>query len=124
MSRSLRELFEQAQQRLSAGEFCAQDLQLLQEAALQPPRQRLLYIYALQPTVRALVVATTLHEVGGSLSQIDPQAPELPYQCVMDAIADGWRVIHFPDHRGPYREGRMDMLGYEFVLEKLEAHVA
>ena len=124
MSRSLLELFERAQQRLSAGEFNAQDLQLLQEAALQQPRQRLLYIYALQPTVRALVVATTLHEVGGSLCQIDPQAAELPYQCVMDAIADGWRVIHFPDHRGPYREGRMDMLGYEFVLEKLEAYVA
>ncbi|MBT9584484.1 hypothetical protein IV102_14165 [bacterium] len=124
MSRSLRELFERAQQRLSAGEFDAQDLQLLQEATLQQRRQRLLYIYALQPTVRALVVATTLHEVSGSLCQIDPQAPELPYQCVMDAIADGWRVIHFPDHRGPYREGRMDMLGYEFVLEKLEADVA
>ena len=81
-------------------------------------RQHLLYIYALQPTVRAPIVATTLHEPGVAC-QIDPLQPELPYQSVLEAMADGWRVIHFPDHRGPFQEGRMDMLGYEFILEKL-----
>ena len=40
--------------------------------------------------------------------------------AVMDADNEGWRVVHFPDHRGPYQEGRIDMLGYEFVLEKFE----
>jgi hypothetical protein len=120
----LAEMFDRAQQRLAAGEFDDEDLQQLRQAALQPTlRQRLLYLYALQPTVRAMLVATTVQDAhAGTLCQIDPMAPELPYRCVMDAIAEGWRVIHFPDHRAPYQEGRIDMLGYEFILEKLEAY--
>lgn len=125
MSR-LHEMFEQARARLAAGQLGLEELDQLQQAALQPRRtQKLLYLYALQPTVRAMLVATTLQDPKASeLCQIDPMAPELPYNCVMDALADGWRVIHFPDHRGPYEEGRMDMLGYEFVLEKFELDVA
>ena len=119
----LGEMFDQAQARLTEGSLSLEDLQRLREAALRPRRQRLLYLYAMQPTVRAALVATTLQEPGaGELCQIDPLAPELPYQTVMDAIVDGWRVIHFPDHRAPFQEGRLDMLGYEFILEKLEVH--
>lgn len=116
---SLPEMFADARARLAEGTLTASDLDRLQAQALRPARQRLLYLYALQPTVRAVVVATTLHEPDGPLCQIDPLQPELPYQCVMDAILDGWRVIHFPDHRAPFVEGRLDVLGYEFVLEKL-----
>lgn len=124
MSR-LQEMFDQARDRLAAGQFGPEDLQKLEHAALQPKLyQKLLYLYALQPTVRAMLVATTLQDPMTKVPcQIDPMAPEAPYNCVMDALADGWRVIHFPDHRGPYEEGRMDMLGYEFVLEKLEPDV-
>jgi len=116
---TLPEMFADARTRLAEGTLTESDLDRLLARALSPARQRLLYLYALQPTVRSALVATTLHEPG-SIPQIDPLQPELPYQCVMDAIEDGWRVIHFPDHRGPFQEGRMDLLGYEFVLEKLE----
>lgn len=122
----LHEMFQQARARLVAGQFGPEDLQQLQSAVLgSRPYQKLLYLYALQPTVRAMLVATTLQDPKAEAPcQIDPMAPELPYQCVMDAMADGWRVIQFPDHRGPYQEGRLDMLGYEFVLEKLEFDVS
>lgn len=116
---SLPELFAEARARLAEGKLTQDDLDRLLARASSPGRQRLLFLYALQPTVRSVLVATTLHEVG-SVPQIDPLQPELPYQCVMDAIEDGWRVVHFPDHRGPFQEGRMDLLGYEYVLEKLE----
>lgn len=114
---TLAEAFSQARSKLETGQLAVEDLDLLYGLA-RGPCQRLLYLYALQPTVRASLVASTLQD---TVCQIDPLAQEIAYQCVMDAIADGWRVIHFPDHRAPFQEGRMDMLGYEFILEKYGA---
>jgi len=123
MSR-LQEMFDRARQSLEAGQFGLEDLEQLRAAATTPDfRQRLLYLYAMQPSVRANLVATTLHDPHDpALCQIDPLAPDLPYQNVMDAILDGWRVIHFPHHRAAYQEGKVDMLGYEFILEQLVPH--
>lgn len=124
---SLREAFARARSQLVAGQLSPADLDDLWETVVAqelPRRQSLLYLYAMQPTVRAQLVATTVQDpTAGALCQIDPLAPELPYQTVIDAMADGWRVISFPDHRSAYQEGRIDMLGYEFVLEKWLAHV-
>lgn len=118
---SLKEAFSKARQKLETGQLAAADLEELYQLARGGP-QRLLYLYALQPTVRASLVASTLQDSqANAVCQIDPLAAEIAYQCVMDAMADGWRVIHFPDHRGPYQDGRMDMLGYEFILEKYGA---
>ena len=114
---TLEEAFSQARRKLAAGELAVEDLDRLL-GLTRSPRQRLLYLYALQPTVRASLVASTQQD---TVCQIDPLAQETAYQSVMDAIADGWRVIHFPDHRAPFQEGRMDMLGYEFILEKYGA---
>lgn len=116
---TLEQAFGQARQKLEAGQLGPQDLDELYRLA-RGGRQRLLYLYALQPTVRAGLVASTLQDATHA-SQIDPMAEELPYRSVMDAVADGWRVIHFPDHRAPFQEGRVDILGYEFVLEKYGA---
>lgn len=118
---TLEEAFSQARSKLQTSQLAVEDLDQLYQLA-RGSRQRLLYLYALQPTVRASLVASTLQDSQAStLCQIDPLAQDIAYQCVMDAVADGWRVIHFPDHRAAYQEGRMDMLGYEFILEKYGA---
>jgi len=118
---SLDSAFRLAREKLQRGDFAAADLEELW-AQVRPQPQRLLYLYALQPTVRASLVAATLQEQKAATHcQIDPLAEDLPYRSVLEAMADGWRVIHFPDHRAPYQEGRLDMLGYEFVLEKYGA---
>ena len=54
----------------------------------------------------------------GSVTQIDPLAAEIPYESVFAAILDGWRVIHFPDQRSPFDDREIDIVGYEFILEK------
>jgi hypothetical protein len=85
-------------------------------------RQRLLYLHAAHPSIRSPLVGSALHEpVPGSVTEIDPLAEPLPYRCVHDALLDGWRVVHFPDQRAPYDDREIDLLGYEFILEKLEA---
>jgi ectoine hydroxylase-related dioxygenase (phytanoyl-CoA dioxygenase family) len=86
-------------------------------------RQRLLYLHAATPSIRSQVVGMALHEpVPGSRTEIDPAPREWPYATVHDAVLDGWQVIHFPQQLAPFDDREIDVLGYEFVLQKLEAY--
>src|SRR5437763_482836 len=85
-------------------------------------RQRLLYLHASMPGLYAPVVAAALHEpIPGRHTQIDPAAPDPPYKTVFEALCEGWRIVHFPDQRAPFDDREIDILGYEFILEKWEA---
>ena len=123
---ALVKMFDQAKSELAAGELTASRLDELLHTALAGSarvRQRLLYIHAAQPSVRSPLIGSALHEpVPGSLTQIDPLAEELPYGSVFDAILDGWRVVQFPDQRAPFEDREIDIIGYEFILEKLETY--
>jgi len=86
-------------------------------------RQRLLYLHAQKPSIRAEVVGVALHEpIADSVTEIDPEAVDIPYKTVHAAIVDGWRVVHFPDQRGRFEDREIDVIGYEFILEKIEAY--
>jgi hypothetical protein len=86
-------------------------------------RQRLLYLHASTPSIRSRVIGMALHEpVPGSITEITPEEPEWPYTTVHDAVLDGWQVIHFPQQLAPFDDREIDILGYEFVLQKLEAY--
>ena len=88
------------------------------------PRQRLLYLHAAAPSIHAGLVGGVLHEpVKGHLPQIDPLAPEIPFACVHDALLDGWRVVHFPQQLAPYSDREIDLIGFEFILEKMEVGI-
>ena len=78
-------------------------------------RQRLLYLHAREPSVRSEVIGWAEHpgeELGGELG-------ERPYPTVLAAIEDGWRAIHFPQQLAPFDDRNLDLLGYEFILEKM-----
>ena len=86
-------------------------------------RQRLLYLHAVTPSIYASLVAAAVHEpVAGSVTQIDPEAADLPWRNVHDAIVAGWRVVHFPQQRAPFDDREIDLIGHEFILEKLEVY--
>jgi len=127
-SAALNALFDHAASQLDAGAFDQSALVALRQASLaavgRPMRQRLLYLHATEPIIGAGLIASTIHEPRpGGCGQLDPEAPDLPYQCVHDAVADGWQVIQFPlqqlmDQRPG--AGRVTALGYEFILQKME----
>ena len=103
--------------------FSQADLDRLLALPRNQARQRLLYLHAGSPSIYAGVVAAAAHEpVAGSVTEIDPMVEELPYECVHVAIIDGWRVIHFPNQQAPFEDREIDVLGYEFILEKLEVY--
>jgi hypothetical protein len=86
-------------------------------------RQRILYLHARSPNIRSDVVGAALHEpIAGSVTEIDPDPPELPYESVHAAVVDGWRVVQFPDQRTRFEDREIDVIGYEFILEKIEGY--
>ena len=115
---------EQAKARLSDGTLWPQDLEKLREVLRGGKfRQRLLYLHASTPHIGSQLVAACVHEPrkeDGAVATLDPMKEELPYKSVHDAICDGWQVIHFPLQKAPFDDREIDILGYEFVLQKLE----
>ena len=84
-------------------------------------RQRLLYLHAATPSIRSEIIAMAIHEpIKNSATQIENSSIEWLYNSVHDAIIDGWIIIHFPQQRAPFEDREVDVMGYEFILEKLE----
>jgi hypothetical protein len=57
-----------------------------------------------------------------SLRAQEPTLPaqEPPYASVLAAVADGWRIVQFPDAKlYAYQGVDNDYLGFEFILEKM-----
>ncbi len=112
----------EARAKLAAGQLRPADLDDLLAAA-KPARQRLLYLHAQHPTIHAEVVSWALHEPDDSGStQISAQGTaHWPYDDVHAAIRDGWQVIHFPLQAAPWSDREIDVVGYEFILQKMES---
>ena len=84
-------------------------------------KQRLLYLSAESTDPRSQAISQALHEpVVGSIVEIDPTSTGIDYESVHAAVIDGWRIVHFPDQRGTLADTGVDVLGYQFILEKME----
>ncbi|MCB0109852.1 MAG: hypothetical protein KDE53_28210 [Caldilineaceae bacterium] len=85
-------------------------------------RQRLLYLHARTPSVFSPVLGCTpIEPVRGYRAEISAEAFEIPYDTVHDAIVDGWQVVQFPHLQAPFDDRDLDVVGYEFILQKIEA---
>ena len=117
---------DEARAKLENGEIQKGDLDQLHQiisANRSGTRQRLLYLHAATPGIRSQVIGMALHEpVQGSVTEIVTEEQDWPYNTVHDAILDGWQVIHFPDQRTEFDDREIDILGYEFILQKLEVY--
>tara|TARA_Y100000814_G_scaffold266542_1_gene220450 strand:+ start:675 stop:941 length:267 start_codon:yes stop_codon:yes gene_type:complete len=81
-------------------------------------KQRLLYLSCESTHPQSPTVSAAFYEpIEGSVTEIDPTMKELAYNSVHEAVIDGWRIVHFPDQRG---SEDMDIIGYQFILEKME----
>ena len=122
----LEEWLADARWKLAAGSLTDADLDrlaALHHSAESRLRQRLLYLHADTPSIYSRLVAAAVHEpVADAVTEIDPLADELPYDTVHAAVVDGWRIIHFPQQRAPFEDREIDLLGYEFVLDKMERY--
>ncbi len=117
MRHDVAEWIRAARYKAGAGEFDASDLDGLQELLAQP-RQSILYLYSKSTNMRSGVASWAFYDA------TEPHEPKLPsddapYESVLAAVRDGWRVVQFPvPTLYEYSELDNRYLGYEFILEK------
>ncbi|HYF52499.1 MAG TPA: hypothetical protein VEJ63_24035 [Planctomycetota bacterium] len=83
-------------------------------------RQVLMYIYAMTPSIYGEVISLSMRAAGKYAPEEVQAEPLFPYGNVAAAMAEGWQVVHFPDQRAAFDDREIDVLGYEFILQKLE----
>ena len=63
---------------------------------------------------------TQIEPVAGHSVEISADQLQFSYETVHEALVDGWQIVQFPHHQAPYDDGDLDMVGYEFILQKIE----
>ena len=106
-------------QELRRNELSEESLRRIGELAAQlgEGRQDLLYLQAAQTLVTSQVIGMSMF-VDGEFADGPDDADDWPYQTVAEALADGWRIIKFPEMAILLDEKRTYGLGCEFILEK------
>jgi hypothetical protein len=85
------------------------------------PRQRLLYLHARTPSVFSEILGLTLIEpVADFRVELSAEEPQWPYKTVHDALVEGWQIVQFPHLQAPFDDRDLDVIGYEFILQKME----
>lgn len=112
----------QAMAELRAGTLQESTLAAIRDdvAAASPARQDLLYLQAAGTDLNAEVIGMRI-VVDGEVSDGPDNPDDWPYQTVLDAIRDGWRIIDFPNLALLLDESRTYAYGAEFVLEKIRS---
>jgi hypothetical protein len=79
--------------------------------------QRLLYLQTSTTSTSAEVIGMSMVE-NGQVHEGPDDVDEWPYNSVIEAMSDGWRVIKFPELALLLQEDKTIGLGCEFILEK------
>ena len=90
------------------------------EVAAGQETQDLLYLQASGTDVNSEVIGMRL-VLDGEVSDGPDDPDDWPYQTVVEAIRDGWRIIDFPNLALLLDESRTYAYGAEFVLEKIRS---
>jgi len=90
------------------------------ELAAGGTRQDLLYLQAAGTDLNAEVIGMRMF-LDGEMSDGPDDPDDWPYQTVLEAIRDGWRIIDFPNLALLLDESRTYAYGAEFVLEKIRS---
>lgn len=103
---------------LSRGQLTEEGLLRIGEAldSAGPERQDILYLQAGTSSPKSPVLAMRIIKDGEISDGPDPD--DWPYQTVLEAVRDGWRIVKFPDVDQVVDEKRTYGLGYEFILER------
>ena len=102
------------QQRLSETDLA--HLGALLETA-RPRRQSLLYLQLRNTNPGSQVLGMSMF-VAGKMVEPPADPADWPYQSVLAAIEEGWRVVSFPNLALLMHEAIPQTLGCEFILEK------
>jgi hypothetical protein len=85
------------------------------------PHQQLLFLAVANPNPTSPVVAWSHFDGSGQTHAMAGDSDSPPYETVLDAMRDGWRVLQAPQlmPAGPGQEHETAFLKFEYVLERL-----
>ena len=89
------------------------------EALIENRRpSRIMYLTARSINMRSGIVGWAVF-VPGEGPELKLPGDEPPYESVLDAVADGWRVVQYPINKlYEYKDLENDYVGFDFILEK------
>jgi hypothetical protein len=117
MKSAIEEWIAASREKLKAGPLGSDDLDRV-EALVAESRQLILYLTAQSSNMRSGIIGWVLYD---PTKKHEPTLPsdKPPYDSVLDAVADGWRVAQFPISKlYEYKDIENDYVGFDFVLEK------
>ena len=130
MTPAVKQWLDESRAKLRVGDLSESDLQRL-ETLLSSPRQMILYLYSKSTNMSSAIASWALYDprepeqtdqlVASDTFPVAPKLPsqDAPYVSVMDAVADGWRVVQFPrEELHPFADTDNSYLGFGFILEK------
>ena len=84
-------------------------------------RQQLLVLHLHTPDLNSSVVAWAMYDGTGETRHTTGDSETPPYNSVLEAMKDGWRVIQFPQQFPAYpgMEYYTSYLRFEYVLERI-----
>ncbi len=101
-----------------AGELTENDLQQALDLTTHQTSPQLLYLQADNTAITSSVCGMSLFDADGQHDGLD-QNGDWPYDTVLAAVLDGWRIVKFPE-MALMMAGEEEAygLGCEFILEK------
>ena len=115
--RHIRECLEQLDRGTLTRQRLLEAFEAVGTGAEAGKRQDLLYLQSAQTGLHCRLLGMRMLVDGEYAEEPDSDA-EWPYENVIDAINDGWRIISFPNMALSLQENRTYGLGFEFILEK------
>ena len=79
--------------------------------------QRLLYLQTNTTDLESPVLGMSIVD-NGEVHEGPDDSDDWPYQTVLEAMTDGWRIIKFPELALAYLDPDYGGMKWEFVLEK------
>jgi len=117
MKEAVEQWIKAQKEKLHTEPITSEDLDGL-ETCLQELRQQILYLYSKSTHMRSAIASWALYDPTQAQEPMLP-SQDVPYDSVLEAMADGWRVVQFPISKlYTYKGVDNDYLGFEFVLEK------
>ncbi len=108
---------EASRKKLLNATLTGDDLDRLEALLVERP-PTILYLTARSTNPRSGIVGWAVYD---PLVKREPTPPsnDPPYACVLDAVADGWRIVQYPIARlYEYKDLENDYVGFDFILEK------
>ena len=120
MAQSLTDWLREKRKKHAEGRLVEADFDELEGilATGPPARQQLLYLQAGSTSPLSRVVGMAVFLPGERHDNYRLDVEEFPYQTVIQAVEDGWRIVQFPVPPTNFSDQSVDYVGFEFVLEK------